>query len=51
MAKPLLSATFTDWVAALPVERKPLLWCDECHCWHAHASHCPYHPDYTEAGA
>ena len=29
-------------------QQKPSLWCDECHCWHEHARHCPYHPDYED---
>jgi hypothetical protein len=42
--KPLLSGEFIDWVSALPVPSKPLLWCDECHHWHRSASDCPYSP-------
>lgn len=24
---------------------RPLLWCDECHCFHDKSKDCPYTPD------
>jgi hypothetical protein len=48
--KPLLDAPFTAWVATLSTvpSGASLLWCDECHHWHASTSECPYSP---KAGA
>lgn len=39
---PLLSAQYVMWVSSLAPQRERLIWCDECHYWHATVNECPY---------